>query len=253
MDATTPLYEILEKDMEPPERTYILIAGAARAGKDTFANAIQEKQPKLFTKIALADELKRKEKCVREAYIRIFIPILRNVIPTLTDKEIAAIELKLREDKCGEALQEIGTNIGRAIDHIAWVKLLNQVVEKCDTPYILVPDCRFKNEFFSQYLLPGYRVLIYASTSTLQRRLDEVKDTRPPFKHESEWMARDFYKLVKNKISGSMKAVFDKQPVMVYDTSDFTGLSLSEFTEEAIRYGEEIIKKTSSSDTKLSD
>jgi adenylate kinase family enzyme len=216
-------------------KKYILVTGAMRAGKDTFANFLVERWPGTFAKISLADELKENELELRKIYLDLVLEALRKngvYVPT------AQVAEYVMAQKNRAACQKLGTEWGRRANPLVWVEALVRRAQKVDAPYAIVPDCRFDNEFYSNKLLPGHRIIVYADDETITKRLRESNDPSKPWGHDSERLAHYLYGVYKEN---------DKSPILdgapVFDTSYLTGLSMAEYKASALSWARTMLSE----------
>jgi hypothetical protein len=105
----------------------ICISGKAQHGKDTFAKMLEE-------------ELLKKEKTVLIAH---FADLVKYICKTIFgwDGE--------KDDKGRAILQYVGTDVVRKKNPNYWVKFIIDILTMFNTDwdYILIPDCRFPNEY----------------------------------------------------------------------------------------------------------
>lgn len=215
------------------KKHYVLISGALRSGKDSCADFLCQWKPDTFCKVSLADELKDMEAELAEVYVKEW-----------------GVSVTYLPIKRGKALQYLGTEIGRKIDAAAWIKLLKARAQKVKQPVIVVPDCRFANEFFAQELLPGTRLCIYADEATIQIRLDKVGDKRKIGVHQSEKFSGELYREIRAVGGDNWKTQKLITPgslisgVKCFNTSKGTGYRLGEYRKAVLRWGASFLKES---------
>ena len=107
----------------------LCISGKAGSGKDTLANLVQN---------VLFDVYE--EECVIVHYADMLKHICKDYFFWDGNKDA----------KGRRMLQEVGTDIFRKMDNDYWVKIVIPIIkaigEYNDIKYVIVPDCRFRNE-----------------------------------------------------------------------------------------------------------
>jgi hypothetical protein len=162
----------------------ILLSGPMFSGKDTIADHLVANHG--YTKMALADTLKQLTAStfcfpVDWCYSR---EGKKQIVPMANGFTV------------GEVLQRFGTNVIRHINPDFWAdKLLKQV---CDLGIerVVIPDCRFLNEYVTFHRAlntaenhDGFAAALVVKDGRARRRAAQAGDNRDP-NHESElgWM-----------------------------------------------------------------
>lgn len=104
----------------------ILIAGGQGAGKTTLADHLVSVLPNA-TRLSFADPMRALVKGVMDA--------------------VAVVELDLPNPDLRTLYQLIGTEWGRNIDDLLWVKHAQKKARQSSFDYVIVDDMRFRNEF----------------------------------------------------------------------------------------------------------
>lgn len=125
----------------PEDGFRIMITGAARSGKDTMADMIQEKFDETY-RIGFADELKRvSAQAVNYAMAGLRVKGWKSLNSTSLE------EINKHRDMMRTMWQWLGTDIVRDCDDEHWIKVVTSKINKrISSKYIVIPDCRFSNE-----------------------------------------------------------------------------------------------------------
>jgi len=125
-------------------------AGKLQSGKDTSGYRLLDKFG--FTRISFAEALKKdtatKFRRTLKAHYRMTRPDLQKKEPTEKEwDEIIYRGLWLERDDVTRAmLQEVGTEVYRAVNMDWWVNRWSEEVGKVDSGHVVVTDTRFENE-----------------------------------------------------------------------------------------------------------
>jgi dephospho-CoA kinase len=104
----------------------ILIAGGQGAGKTTLADHLASVLPN-STRLSFADPMRALVKGLMDA--------------------VAVIDLDLPNPDLRTLYQLIGTEWGRNIDDLLWVKHAQKKAQQSSYNYVIIDDTRFRNEF----------------------------------------------------------------------------------------------------------